>query len=287
MDANGVEIEQMNETQTRAAPLTRAALSGAGRRPLCYAHRGARSCAPENTLLAFAVAYDLGADGVECDLRRSRDGALVVMHDALVDRTTNGTGEVATMSLAELHSLDAGRHPRIPQRIPTVEETLALAYERNREINLEIKAGEAEEAIGTALAAVSILGEIEDAFRPRVLVSSYHFAALVELKRSLPWLRIALLYNMQWKGKDLIGPARKLGAEAIHPQSALASAELIRQAQASGLRVNVWTVNRRSTIHQFLDWGVDGLFSDYPERLGIERALHDTALGRSTPIPEP
>src|SRR5215468_4722108 len=108
----------MNETETRATPLTRATAFAARRRPLCYAHRGARSYAPENTLMAFAVAYDLGADGIECDLRRSRDGALIIMHDALVDRTTNGTGEVATMSLAELQSLDAGRHPRVPQRIP-------------------------------------------------------------------------------------------------------------------------------------------------------------------------
>src|SRR5262249_4272611 len=277
----------MSETETRAAPLTRATPFGAWRRPLCYAHRGARSYAPENTLLAFAITYDLGAEGVECDLRRSRDGGLVIIHDALVDRTTNGTGEVATMSLDELRSLDAGRHPRIPQRIPTLQETLALARERDREINLEIKAEGVEDSIGTAQAAEPVLRELDEAFRPRVLVSSFHHAALIELKRSLPWLRTAVLYDKEWKDKDLIGPAHKLGAEAIHPGILLVTEDLIKHAQANGLRVSVWTVNRRSTIHQLLTWGVDGLFSDYPERLVIERALHDTALGQPSPVPEP
>src|SRR5262249_55590367 len=151
-------------TETRAAPLTRAIPAGARRRPLCYAHRGARSYAPENTLLAFAVAYDLGADGVECDLRRSRDDRLVIIHDAVVDRTTNGTGEVAMMRLNELHSLDAGRHPRIPQRIPTLEETLTLARERDREVNLEIKAEAVEDAVGTARVTEPVLHDLEEAF---------------------------------------------------------------------------------------------------------------------------
>src|SRR5450755_2000071 len=94
------------------------------RSPICFAHRGARAYAPENTLLAFAVAFDLGAEAVECDVQTSRDGRAVIIHDGLVDRTTDGSGEVAEIAFAELSMLDAGRYPRIPQRIPTLEETL-------------------------------------------------------------------------------------------------------------------------------------------------------------------
>ena len=86
----------------------------------CFAHRGARGHAPENTLLAFDLAFDLGADAVECDVRRSRDGHLVVIHDDTLNRTTNGTGSVAGKSFAELRALDAGVSRRIPQAIPTL-----------------------------------------------------------------------------------------------------------------------------------------------------------------------
>src|SRR5215469_17981281 len=97
---------------------------------VCFAHRGARGHAPENTLLAFDLAFDLGADAVECDVRRSRDGRLVVIHDDTVDLTTNGRGPVAGKSLAELRALHAGASRRIPQVIPELEEVLELVWLR-------------------------------------------------------------------------------------------------------------------------------------------------------------
>jgi glycerophosphoryl diester phosphodiesterase len=81
---------------------------------ICFAHRGARGHAPENTLLAFALAFDLGADAIECDVQRSRDGEPVIIHDGAVNRTTNGVGAVATLPFAELRALDAGHIWRIP-----------------------------------------------------------------------------------------------------------------------------------------------------------------------------
>ncbi len=253
------------------------------RRVMCYAHRGARAYAPENTLLAFALAFDLGAEAIECDVQRSRDGTLVIIHDGTVDRTTTGAGYVAEHRFAELRTLDAGTRWGMPQRVPTLEETLALVRERGAVINLEIKGESLKEAVGTAEAVEAVLRTLDVSFRRRVLVSSFEHPALLLLKERLPWLRIGMLYGDEWRGKDLLAPALALGAEAIHPGTSLVSRELIRRAHDVGLHVNVWTVNRRSRIHQLITWDVDGIFSDYPERVIIARAQLRPSVGHPLP----
>ena len=240
--------------------------------PLCFAHRGARAHAPENTLLAFALAFDLGADAIECDVQRSRDGQLVIIHDGTVDRTTEGTGYVVELSQAELRGLDAGRAWRLPQRIPTLEETLALVWERAGAINLEVKGETLDDCLATAQALEGMLREQHPAFRKRLLISSFHHPALRLLKDRLPWLRIGALFGGEWRRRDLIAPARELGAEAIHPALALTTPALVQAAHDAGLRINVWTANRPAHIEQLMRWGVDGIFTDYPERVIILRA---------------
>ena len=240
---------------------------------VCYAHRGARGHAPENTLLAFDLAFDLGADGIECDVQRSRDGELVIIHDGTVNRTTNGVGAVAALSFAELRALDAGYTRRIPQRIPTLVETLDLVRRRGGALNLEVKGETETEAMGTAEAVEPVLRGLEEPLRARLLVSSFAHPAVARLKERLPWLRVAALYGgREWQKRDMLAPALAMGAEAIHPGVGLTTADLITQAHAQGLRVNVWTANRRATIRKLILWGVDGLFSDYPERVIIARA---------------
>ncbi|HLY31597.1 MAG TPA: glycerophosphodiester phosphodiesterase family protein [Ktedonobacterales bacterium] len=261
------------DTHSSAAPATP--------RVVCYAHRGARGHAPENTLLAFDLAFDLGADAIECDVQRSADGELVIIHDGLLNRTTDGRGMVAAQSLAALRALDAGRAfhplrtPRIIARIPTLDETLALVRRRGGAINLEIKGESVAESVATAEAVEPVLRALpeNDPLRARLLVSSFEHPAVKLLKERLPWLRVGALFSgRSWQPGAMLSAARKLAAEAIHPGVSLTSAELIRQAHAAGLRVNVWTANRPATIRQLIAWGVDGLFSDYPERVIIERA---------------
>jgi glycerophosphoryl diester phosphodiesterase len=247
--------------------------------PICYAHRGARAYAPENTLLAFAVAFDLGADAVECDVQTSRDGRAVIIHDGLVDRTTNGTGAVAEMSFAELSQLDAGRLPRLPQRIPTLDETLDLVRECDGALNLEIKGENVDQCLATARVVAPILETLDDTWRARLLVSSFEHPALVELKERLPWLRIGVLFDKEWRGKDLVAVAKGLGAEAIHPAVQLLDPTLINRAHKADLRVNVWTVNALHEMRALVKAGVDGIFTDYPERVIVARSLKDTALG--------
>jgi glycerophosphoryl diester phosphodiesterase len=237
------------------------------KRPVCYAHRGARARAPENTLLAFRLAFDLGANAVECDVQRSRDGRLVIIHDGTVDRTTDGCGWVAEMSFAELRGLNAGRG----ERIPTLEETLALARERGGGVNLEVKGESVAEALETAEALMAALRGLEEGMRVRVLVSSFAHPAIALLKARLPWLRTGALFGDEWRGRDLLAPALAVGAEAIHPGLRLVTPELVRRAHDAGLAVNVWTVNRPADMRRLIAWGVDGIFSDYPERVVAAR----------------
>jgi glycerophosphoryl diester phosphodiesterase len=243
------------------------------RRALCYAHRGARAYLPENTLPAFSLAYDLGADGIECDVQRTRDGRLVIIHDDTVDRTTDGSGPVSAYSFDALRSLDAGRYRGIPAQVPTLDETLALVRARGGLLNLEIKGTSIPESLETAEAAEPALRALDDDMRARLLVSSFEHPAIRPLKDRLSWLRIAALYGeWEWRGRDMITPALEMGAEAIHPRLTLVTRALVRQAHEAGLRVNVWTANRYPTIRRLMQLGVDGIFSDYPERVVIVRA---------------
>lgn len=244
------------------------------RRPalICYGHRGARGHAPENTLLAFDLAFDLGADAIECDVQLSADGQLVIIHDETVNRTTNGRGAVRDLSFAALRQLDAGSG----QRIPTLDETLALARARGGALNLELKAESHEEALRVSEAVAARLAETppDDPLRQWLLVSSFSLPAVEDIKRRLPWLRVGALYGERvWTGPAMIERALGLGAEAIHPYPRILTAETVRIAHAAGLCVNVWTANRWSTIRQLIAWGVDGLFSDFPERVVIARRL--------------
>jgi len=118
-----------------------------------------------------------------------------------------------------------------------------------------------------------VLRALEEPLLARLLVSSFAHPAVAFLKERLPWLRVATLYNgREWQKQDMLAPALAMGAEAIHPGVALTTAELVTRAHDAGLRVNVWTANRVATIRKLIAWGVDGLFSDYPERVIIARA---------------
>ena len=252
-------------------PRQRNAEQGA-RLVICYAHRGARGHAPENTVLAFDMAFDLGAEAIECDVQRTSDGQLVILHDGTVNRTTDGKGLVSALAFAQLRKLNAGRRWGLEQRVPTLDETLQLVERRSRTINLEIKGENEAEALATTEAVAPVLSQLEGPLRERLLVSSFELPAVRLLKQQLPWLRIAALYSgREWKPRDMIDQAVAMGAEAIHPGVALTTSELIREAHEAGLHVNVWTANRLSTLNRLIGWGVDGLFSDYPERVIIAR----------------
>ena len=118
------------------------------------------------------------------------------------------------------------------------------------------------------------LAALAEAWRVRVLVSSFDLAALLMLKRAQPWRGFATLHGgREWRRRDILAPALEMGAEAIHPGVSLVTSGLVRRAHDHGLRVNVWTANRASTILGLMELGVDGLFTDNPERVVILRTL--------------
>ena len=237
-----------------------------------YAHRGARGHAPENTLLAFSLAFDLGAEAIEFDVQRSSDDQLVVIHDDTVDRTTNGRGYVRETAFEKLRELNADVRWNTPQRIPTLTETLALVEARGGAMNLEVKADSREDALATAATLESMLADLNELMRARILVSSFELDAVTWLKSRLPWLRVGALFTgAQWRQENMVARALDLDAEAIHPNIRLVLPDLVERAHDAGLRVNVWTANRWPTIRRLLALGVDGIFSDLPERVVIER----------------
>ncbi|HEU0195635.1 MAG TPA: glycerophosphodiester phosphodiesterase family protein [Nevskiaceae bacterium] len=224
---------------------------------LAIGHRGARGHAPENTLRALETGIRLGADWLEFDVRQHSSGELVLLHDAWVDRTTDGHGALNDLSLAELKALDAGEG----QHIPTLAEALDLVEQRAG-VNVELKSfGGA----GAALAAV-LEGYIAAGWpRQRFLVSSFHLPELWEFKQAAPDIPIAALVG--GVPLDWAAGAVELGAVALNVDAEFADPRLVTAAHSHGLRVYAYTVNRPEEMWQLRRIGVDGVFTDYPERV--------------------
>jgi len=234
----------------------------ANRKTEVFAHRGFSAAYPENTLVAFIAALELGVDGLEVDVHLSKDGEMVIIHDEYLNRTTNGDGLVANHTLAELKSLDAGSwfNERFAgQQIPTLEEVLDLiqAWGEAVTINLEIKSGPVpypglEEKL---YAAVNNRGLL-----PRVIFSSFNHFALQNLKTSHPDANIGLLYM-----EGLVDPwlyAERLQAQALHPFYLAVDEALVKGAHEHGLAVRVFTVDDKADVRRMQEWGVDAIVTN-------------------------
>jgi glycerophosphoryl diester phosphodiesterase len=246
--------------------------------PWVIAHRGGRGLWPENTLFAFEQAKALGVDVIEMDLRVTADGVLVVVHDGTVDRTTNGAGRIRDMTLAEVRRLDAGYRFRaaagdFPFRgrgltVPTLEEVLARSP-RER-LNIEMKSFTREQAVqfcrvlqqsGAAdrVLVASFSQDAMSAFReqcPSVATSatSREGLTLYQLHR----LRLARLYR---------SPAVALQTPETYGGRNILEPPLLQLAAALHLQVQVWTVNEEADMKRLLNLGVQGILTDYPDRL--------------------
>ncbi|TAK36232.1 MAG: glycerophosphodiester phosphodiesterase, partial [Chloroflexota bacterium] len=227
-------------------------------------HRGAMGHAPENTMASFTQGLALGADAIELDVQLSRDGALVVIHDATVDRTTSGTGLVKDLSLQELRQLDAGSWfgPQFAgERIPTLGEVLDWARGRTRLI-VEIKNGPVYYP-GIAERVVACLREhnmLSDA-----MVISFDHPVVREVKDLEPALRTGVLYV--GRVADPVALAARSGADVLMPLAAYVTQDLINLAHAAGLRVSTWTVDQPEEMRRLMTLGVDGIGTNYPDRL--------------------
>ena len=219
---------------------------------LCIGHRGASARAPENTLASFETAIGDGADGLEFDVRLTRDGVPIVLHDATVDRTTSGRGSVAALDMAQIRRLDAGAWfaPRFRgERVPTLADTLDLARGRCG-VNIELKI-ESGDATHLARAVAGVVARAR--FRGWLVISSFSRPALHAARAALP--RAALGWLASRTARGLRATHAALGLWSFHPHLRLATPRRLRLARRMKLRVLVWPVNdaraarRLSVLH--------------------------------------
>ena len=227
-------------------------------------HRGAAGTHPENTMASFRRAVELGADGVEFDVHRTKDGHLVVLHDHELGRTNNGTGLVMEKTLAELKALDAGSWKGEAfrgEQIPTLQEVIRQTPS-SLLLFLELKAGSIHyQGIEEELLQVIR----EEGAMDRIQVSSFDHVALARLHELEPKLQLGMLFDDH--PVDPVGMARACGASALHPFFLWTTPQMVAKAHAAGLKVNVWTVNAPLHIAMMKQIGVDGIMSDYPDRI--------------------
>jgi glycerophosphoryl diester phosphodiesterase len=227
-------------------------------RTVVIAHRGASGYRPQNTTAAYELAVEQRADMIEIDLHRSRDGAIVIRHDEEL-QSLGGRGDIVEMDLSEIETLDGGGG----QKIPTLDEVLdrfgtALPF------NLELKCGERGAYPGleaATLAAVEKRGLLAS-----TLFSSFDDGVLERLRSLSENARLAVLVSPRAPERS-VERAAAVGAEAVNPWLGMAEPDLVDAIHAEGLAVYVYTVNKVEDMRQMVERGVDGMFTNFPDRL--------------------
>ncbi len=221
-------------------------------------HRGASGYEPENTLRSFRRAVALGADMIELDVHLTKDGRVVVIHDDTVDRTTDGKGKVGRMTFAEIKKLDAGQG----ERIPTLEEALGAVVGKAA-VDIEIKG----EGLAGSVAKV-VKERLDQGAEPEdFVISSFSRSELSGIAATLNLRKVLLTKGAPQRA---ITSALDLGAWGIGAPSEKASGDGIAKVHANGLKLFLWTAHEadeRSAIDKYRKLGVDGIFSNFPDRL--------------------
>ena len=214
-------------------------------------HRGASGHEPENTLITFQKAIDMSADGIELDVHLSLDGEIMVIHDETIDRTTNGKGFVENFTSSQLKKLE----------IPTLIEVLDLVNRRCF-INIELK------GIGTAKPVIELISHYiseKNWNYNHFLISSFDWKMLEEVQLLNPKIRIGVLTEESIE--EVLAFAKKIKAFSIHPDYALLSKENVALVQEKGFEVYPWTVNSNEDFQKIKSFNVNGIISDFPDRI--------------------
>ena len=224
-------------------------------RPLIIAHRGLSGLFPENTLLAFREALKFGVDGIETDVRRTRDGAIVCLHDETLDRTTNMSGKLSELTLEEARRADAGRG----ERIPTLWEALTEIGGR-AVLCIEIKEPGIEPQV------VGIVRR-HPTMRHRCIIGSFHVEAIRRARELAPEIPTQLIMSAYHplEGEEALKAvlrAIEAGANSLSVHFNGVSPDLLREAHLRGLSVWAWTVNEPDLMRKLAEMGVDGIATD-------------------------
>ncbi len=247
----------------------------AGKQVQCVGHRGAAGLAPENTLGAFAKGIEAGVDAIECDVHLSADGALIVMHDPNVSRTTDGTGDIPSLTLAELQKLNAaakfsGGWPT-KEPVPTLAEVLALAKGKvDVQIEIKVPALGGYPGIERKVAeAVAAAGMTE-----HVLVICFKLDTLRAIHAADPRLRTGYLVSestvpSQWlvSRSAMLDALQENEVGFLGSSAAFLSPELVQAAHERGLQVGVWTIDTAGDMRRFAAMGVDAITTNRPDVL--------------------
>lgn len=231
------------------------------------AHRGASGHAPENTLAAFRRAVELGANFIETDLQITRDAQVIAIHDFTLDRTTNGKGQVHLQTLAQIRALDAGAWfgdgqgaSFTGERVPTLEEILDFAKLNDVIFYLEIKSGSAWGV------EHSVVGALRDhGASARAVILSFDPHALDSIHRLDSTLMTGFL--CEHPSNDLVERTVRAGARQLVARGDLITPALVEKARHAGLQVVAWTINEPEQMKRLIAMGVDGMITDYPDRL--------------------
>ena len=260
---------------------------------LNIAHRGARSLAPENTLAAARKALEVGADMWEIDVSVTADEALVILHDDTLARTTNARQlfpnrapwNCADFTLAEIRQLDAGsffvetdpfgqiaadvvsaeeQAAMRGEAIPTLREALLFTKSHNWRVNVEIKEVPAPVNPQPVIKkVVTLIEELE--LVEQVIISSFDHPYLEQVKKLNPALSTGALADIPVA--DPVALLKELQADAFHPSLEIVEPQQVEAVRQAGFGVNVYTVNEPSDMARLIEWGVTGLFTDFPQRL--------------------
>ena len=273
--------------------------------PRIWAHRGGRSLAPENTLLALQKGHEAGADGWETDVVLTKDGVPVLLHDLNLLRTTNAashsfiTDNLPALpwrfTLEELKQLNAGQFPRRrcgvpcdappcdtlecasvtpvpcgqhPEPVPTLAEALILSKELGMWVNIEIKDVSAviPEELGSTIVQRTLDVVKETAMEDQVIISSFNHDYVAESKKLAPHILTAILTPRTFTG-DPVEATRKVNADAWHPNVRTLTKAPVLKAREAGIAVNPYTVNDVDRMNELTKWGVTGLVTDVPQNI--------------------
>jgi len=247
--------------------------------PWIIAHRGASAHAPENTLAAFQMAIEAGADGIEFDVRLAADGVPVVIHDANLERTGMRHGVVAEMKSKELGELEVGSwfNAKFPKKaspafanetVPTLESSLKLFEKFDGMIYIELKGDRDFRALARA-----VCSEIENSsLLPRIIVKSFKLALIPEIRHHLPDVATAALFSpdiMKFlrRRRHILAAARQFGASQISLHKSLVTRSLMDRANLANIPVTVWTADNPRWINRCRNLGIGALITNDPGKM--------------------